>query len=183
MQHPVRTLNNSDAHTVIAPDLISEFESYFWYHGISGDPPKLLWRSDLETNPFSIPAPETHFIKIPIKSIHGVFGTRLNAVWCYVAPQILDLLKDRAIRYSSLTTARFAIVEDGKEEKERFGPIVVWIGVPPNSASVTTLGDATPAILRIHNDAQVTDVVVEWYEEVVQKPVGRPLEHQTGSCT
>ena len=33
---------NSDTRTVIAPDLISEYEMNFYYHGISGNPPKLL---------------------------------------------------------------------------------------------------------------------------------------------
>ena len=47
--------NDSDARTVVAPDLISKYEMNFWYHGVSGNPPKLMWRSDLETNPFPIP--------------------------------------------------------------------------------------------------------------------------------
>jgi hypothetical protein len=47
--------NDSDPRTVVAPDLISKYEMNFWYHGVSGNPPKLMWRSDLETNPFPIP--------------------------------------------------------------------------------------------------------------------------------
>ena len=34
--------SNSDGRTAVAPDLISEYEMNFYYHGISGDPPKLL---------------------------------------------------------------------------------------------------------------------------------------------
>ena len=49
--------NDSDALTVVAPDLISKYEINFWYHGISDNPPKLMWRSDIETNPFPVPAP------------------------------------------------------------------------------------------------------------------------------
>ena len=120
--------NDSDALTVVAPDLISKFEMHFWYHGVSGDPPKLLWRSDLETNPFPIPAPGTHFFKIPTKTAHGVFGTRLNAVWDTVAPQILASIKAHGLKYSALKTVRFAIVEDGKEET--FGPVVVFLPTP-----------------------------------------------------
>ena len=59
--------NDSDALTVVAPDLISKFEMNFWYHGISGNPPKLLWRSDFETNPFRVPALGARFFNIPTR--------------------------------------------------------------------------------------------------------------------
>ena len=32
---------DSDAHTVAAPDLISKYEINFYYHGVSGDPPRI----------------------------------------------------------------------------------------------------------------------------------------------
>ena len=166
----------SDAETlysVVAPDLISKFEMHFWYHGISGDPPKLLWRSDLETNPFPIPAPGDRFFKIPTKTAHGVFNTRLNAEWDTVAPKILASMKARGLQYSALKTARFAIAEDGKEDK--FGPVVVWIAVPPNTTNAGAVRDATPDILHVLADAQVTGVVVEWYEGSVQRLAGPPL--------
>ncbi|GBE84205.1 hypothetical protein SCP_0601830 [Sparassis crispa] len=139
--------NDSDALTVIAPALISKFEMKYWYHGISGNPPELMWRSDLETNPFPIPALGARFFKIPQKTAHGVFNTPLNA--------------DRGLKYSALKTARFSTVEDGKET---FGPVVVWIAVRPNTTNAEAVCDATPDILQILADFQITDVVVEWYE-------------------
>ncbi len=154
--------NDSDALTVVTPDLISKYEMHFWYHGISGNPPKLLWRSDIETNPFAIPPPGTRFFKIPTKTAHGVFGTPLNAVWDTVAPQILASMKTRGLKYSALKTVRFSTVEDGKEET--FGPVVVWIAVRPRTTNARAVRDATPDILRILADAQITGVVVEWYE-------------------
>lgn len=45
-----------DALTVVAPHLICEFERVHYWHGISMDPPELLYRSDLKSNPFPIPA-------------------------------------------------------------------------------------------------------------------------------
>ena len=152
--------NSSDALTVVAPDLISKFEMTFFYHGISGDPPPLLWRSDLETNPFPTPAPGTRFFTIPAKTAHGVFGTPLNDVWDdTVAPQILALMKAHGLKYSALKTARFSTVEDGTES---FGPIVVWIAVHPNTTNTVALRDATPDILHTLADAQITNVVVSW---------------------
>lgn len=89
--------NDSDIHTVVAPDLISKYEMNFWYHGISGDPPNLMWRSDLETNPFPVRPPGAHFFKIPTKTAHSVFNTPLNDVWDdTVAPRILASMKAQA---------------------------------------------------------------------------------------
>jgi hypothetical protein len=166
--------NDSDARTVVAPDLISKYEMNFWYHGVSGNPPKLMWRSDLETNPFPIPSPGTNFFKIPTKTAHGVFNTPLNDVWDdTVAPRILASMKAHGLKYSALKTARFSTVEDGKDET--LGPIVVWIAVRPNTTNAGAVRDATPDILHILADVQITDVVVEWYEASVVRLVGPPL--------
>ncbi|KAJ7433076.1 hypothetical protein B0H11DRAFT_1889407 [Mycena galericulata] len=166
--------NDSDARTVVAPDLISKYEINFWYHGVSGNPPKLMWRSDLETNPFPIPPPGTNFFKIPTKTAHGVFNTPLNDVWDdTVARRILASMKARGLKYSALQTARFSTVEDGKDET--LGPIVLWIAVRPNTTNARAVRDATPDILHILADVQITGVVVEWYEASVVKLVGPPL--------
>jgi len=156
------------------PVLISEYEQNFWYHGISSDPPKLMWRSDLETNPFPVPPPGARFFSIPTKTAHGVFNTPLNYVWDdVVAPRILASMKAHGLKYSALKTARFSTVEDGGDET--FGPIVVWIAVQPNTTSAVAVRGATPAILHILADVQITDVVVEWYEGSVVRLVGPPL--------
>lgn len=166
--------NDLDARTVVAPDLISKYEMNFWYHGVSGNPPKLMWRSDLETNPFPVPPPGTNFFKIPTKTAHGVFNTPLNDVWDdTVAPRILASMKAHGLKYSALKTARFSTVEDGKDET--LGPIVVWIAVRPNTTNAGAVRDATPDILHILADVQITDVVVEWYEASVVRLVGPPL--------
>ena len=158
---------DSDAHTVVAPYLISMYEMNFYYHGISGDPPNLMYRSDLETNPFPIPPPGTDFSKIPTKTAHGVFNTPLNAVWETVAPQILKSMKANGLQYTAFNTARFSTVEDGKGET--FGPVVVWIAVRPDTTNAKAVRDATPDILNILSDVQITDVVVEWYEGLVTR--------------
>ncbi|KAH9042942.1 hypothetical protein EDB83DRAFT_2507572 [Lactarius deliciosus] len=165
--------NDSDALTVVAPALISKFEMHYWYHGISGNPPKLMWRSDLEANPFPIPALGARFFKIPNKTAHGVFNTPLNAVWGTVAPQILESMKAHGLKYSALKTVRFSTIEDGKEET--FGPVVVWIAVRPNTTNAGAVRDATPDILHILADFQITDVVVEWYEGSVERLADPPL--------
>jgi hypothetical protein len=173
--------NNPDVYTVIAPDLISKYEMNFWYHGISGDPPKLMWRSDFETNPFPIPAPGAHFFNIPTKTAHGVFNTPLNTVWDTVAPLILASIKAHGLKYSALKTVRFSTV-DGNQ-KETFGPVTVWIAVCPKTTNARAVCDATPAILHILAESHITDIVVEWYEGVIQRLGGPPLMSVEGNTS
>ncbi|KAJ3501099.1 hypothetical protein NLJ89_g9492 [Agrocybe chaxingu] len=112
------------------------------------DPPKLMYRSDLETNPFPTPTPGARFFKVPTKTAHGVFGTRLNTVWHTVAPLILQAIKAHGLQYSALMGYRFSTLEDGQEQ-ETFGPVVVWIAVRPNTTKAGAVRDATPDILGI----------------------------------
>ena len=163
----------SDALAVVAPHLISEFERVHYWHGISIDPPELLYRSDLESNPFPVPLPGTRWSQLPVKTAEGVFETPLNAVWHIVAPMIVALLKKRGIKYSALKTARFSTRdEDGKKT---LGPIVIWIATHPNTASVENARDASPDILHILEDHKVDGAVVEWYEGSVEKLSGPAL--------
>ena len=104
-----------------------------------------------------------------MKTVHGVFRTQLNAVWDVVAPQILASVKARGIKYSALHTARFSVAEDGGDGEETRGPVVVCIAVRPNTTDAAAVHDATPDVLRVLADAQVTDVTVEWYEAAVER--------------
>ncbi|KAL1940216.1 hypothetical protein VTO73DRAFT_9168 [Trametes versicolor] len=166
---------SSTATTVVALDLISQYESNFYYRGLSEDPPKLMWRSDLDTNPFPMPEAGEHFVKPPSKTAFGIFNTHLNKVWdSTVAPRIIALLKTHGIKRSVLKTARFLIVDEDAGT-ERWGPDTIWIAVHPNTTKAADARDVTPAILQILNDAQVYGAVVEWYEGAVKSLVGPPL--------
>lgn len=161
-------------HTIVPPNLISEYEMHFYYHGISGNPPRLLWRSNLESDPFPTPPAGARFFSIPRKTAHGVFNTPLNKLWDNtVVPQIKASMKKRGIKYSAIKTARFSIVKDRDEES--FGPIVIWIAVRPKTTNAAAVRDATPDILDILTASQITGVVVEWYEGSVVRLAGQPL--------
>ncbi|TEB15055.1 hypothetical protein FA13DRAFT_1823087 [Coprinellus micaceus] len=143
---------SSTATTVVAPDLISEYESNFYYHGLSEDPPKLMWRSDLDTNPFPMPKVGGRFVKPPSKTAFGIFNKRLNVVWdSTVAPRIIALLKTHGIKRSVLKTARFLIVNEDAGT-ETWGPDTIWIAVHPNTTKA----------------AEVHGAVVEFYEGAVE---------------
>ena len=165
----------SSATTIIAPDLMSQFEINFWYHGLSENPPKLMWRSDFETNPFRMPKVGEHFFKPHPKTAFGVFNTRLNQVWdSTIAPRILDLLKARGLKRSALKTARFLTVNE-EDGTETWSPTTVWIAVHPKTTNAAAVRDVTPDVLQILNDAQVYGAVVEWYEGTVERLAGLPL--------
>ena len=149
---------------IVAPHLISEYERTTYYHGISPDPPQLLWRSDLLTNPF--PIPTGRYTHLPTKTAHGVFNKALSAVWHTAIPKIIKLLKDHSIRYSAIKPVRFSTL--GEDGQETLGPIVLWIATPSTTTSESAR-DVSPAILNILEAHGVMNMVVEWYEGVVEK--------------
>jgi len=150
--------------TIVAPHLISDYERTTYYHGISPNPPELLWRSDLLTNPF--PVPTGRHAHLPTKTAHGVFDKALGAVWHTVVPNIINLLKENGIRYSAIKPARFSTL--GEDGQETLGPIVLWIATP-STTTAESARDISPAILNILEAHDVKDMVVEWYEGTVEK--------------
>ncbi|EPS96995.1 hypothetical protein FOMPIDRAFT_1085692, partial [Fomitopsis schrenkii] len=151
------------AATMVPPYHPSEWEKTNYYHGLSDDPPVLLYRSNF-LRPF--PRPTGGSQNIPEKTIHGDFKTPLNAVWHTVAPKICDSLKARRIQYCALHTSRF--ITHGEDGQTTRGPVVIWITVLPNSTTVEDAHLVTPDILALLEDNGVHDVVVEWTEGVVE---------------
>lgn len=164
-------LNTSSyATTVVPPDLISQYEINSYYHGVSKDPPKLMWRSDFDVTPFRMPKVGERFFKPYRKTAFGIFNTRLNDVWDSVAPRILTLFKNHGIKYAALSTARFLTVNEDNGERT-WGPLTIWIAVHPNTTNAAAVRDVTPEILQVLTDAQVHGAVVEWYEGTVERLV------------
>lgn len=160
--------------TVVSPALVSPFEAKHYWHGISDDPPELLYRSDIERNPFPRPEPGARFFQLPVKTVTGTWGTAMNdQVWRAVAPLIVALFKERRIAYSVLMSVRFSIEdEDGKKVT---GPLVVWVALHPGRNTASDARDVSPGILNILVQHGVEGAVVEWYEGVVEKLTGPPL--------
>ncbi|KAI0032626.1 hypothetical protein K488DRAFT_49453 [Vararia minispora EC-137] len=158
----------------VEPDLVAPFEKVHFYHGISPDPPELLFRSDLETNPFVIP--KGRFSAIPEKTVHGVFDATLRPIWSStVAPAIIALLKEeeRRIRLSTLMAVRFSTPDENGQDV--FGPIVIWISVHPNTTTAVACRDASPDIIRLLESHGVKGAVVHWYEGAVERLSGPPM--------
>lgn len=171
--HASKVTVSSDASdaTAATPYDLSTWERTTYYNGISIDPPELLYRSDLLTNPF--PIPKGRHPHLPTKTVYGVFNTPLNPVWHIVAPRICNLLKSRKIRYSAIKAARFVI--HGEDGKDTLGPIVIWIATHPTTTTAKLAHDASPDILALLKTYGVEGAVVEWYEGTVEKLSGPPL--------
>ena len=157
--------------TAVTPYLVSEYERITYNHGISLDPPELLYRSDFLDNPF--PLPKGRHTPTPTKTVHGVFNTQLNKVWHNVAPKICNILKGRRIRYSAVMAARF--FTHGEDGEGSLGPIVIWISTHPGTTTAENAHDASPDIISLLEDLGVEGAVTEWYEGSVETLAGPPL--------
>jgi len=153
------TLSNSPPYSV------SEEEAMFYYAGISPTPPKLVYRTGSAVRPFIMSKGYRR-----LKQACGVFGHRLNEVWGLAGPKVRDLLTLLKVAWTSIDGVRF--LTDGDEN---VGPVVVWIGVRPNSLKTKDAFNAAHDILAILENFNVHDVEVEFRESVYRCSVGPPL--------
>ncbi|KAF8803527.1 hypothetical protein BYT27DRAFT_7235021 [Phlegmacium glaucopus] len=137
-----------------------------YYNGITGD--------DCLTTPFL--KPSGRHAHLTVKSICGVFKTSLNGVWGTVGPKICDLIMAWGINWSTIDPAHFFTHgPPGEEEKGSLSPIVIWLGVIPNSTSSNTAHGVSQEILKLLQDHGVEDAVMEWREATLQRLAGLPL--------
>ena len=171
----------TSAFSVGSVRVISNFEASPYYLGISPDPPPLLYRTRHDKHPFVKPkgfeACHTY------KSVHGVYGHTLNAVWKTVGPLVRDLLKTQRIRYTSINVACFITYGDNEEEIP--GAVVIWVGVYPGSTAADTAHDSSKDILALLEgydleSYDIEDVEVEWQESIYRQAGGPTLLHSVG---
>jgi hypothetical protein len=140
----------------------------------------------LSTDPISTLHPSPSLVAdmghIPVKTLRGVHGSALNAVWESVGLIIADLMLIRKVACSFIGVARFFThATPGEEGKGHLGPVVVWLGVAPGSTSSDFAHEVSQEILTLLRDSGVKDVVVEWRESVLQRLGGPPLLGHVGS--
>ena len=70
--------------------------------------------------------------------------------------------------------------EEGEAKKPVTGPVTIWIGVFPESASATAAHDAAQGVLALLKDYQITDVDIEFRESFYTREVG-PQLHRPAS--
>ena len=155
----------------------SAFERASYYNGITGDDdhPVLIYRSDFRTRPFT--KPTGRFAPLPIKSLHGVFDTPLNKgkIWVTVGLQIVHMIKAQKISLTSIDPARFFTHPTEEGEEGSLGPVVIWVGVKPDTTSSETAHKVSQDILALLRANGIEDIEVEWREAVLQRLAGPPL--------
>ncbi|KAF8606171.1 hypothetical protein BDV93DRAFT_537141 [Ceratobasidium sp. AG-I] len=174
-------MSSTDA-TAVYKYAPGEYERMSYYNGITGDDdhPILVYRSNYLTEPF--PRPSGRHAHLPVKSLRGVFDTPLNGVWKTVGPAIRDIIKAHRIRYCSIDPARFFTDgPPGEEAKGSLGPVVIWVGVLPESTSADAAHEVSQEILALLPKHGVEDAVVEWREAVPQRLAGPPLLRPVGT--
>lgn len=153
------------------PHFVSDTEAEFYYAGLSPSPPKLVYRTGLLKTPWSEPTGFEAYRRL--KRARGVFGHRLNDVWEDVGPQIRDLLTLHHIQWTSIDVARF--ITDGEGSKKITGPVVIWIGVCPDSLQGEQAFSLGNQITELLESFGIDDVDTEFRESIYRRLGGPPL--------
>ncbi|KAI0927764.1 hypothetical protein AcW1_005200 [Taiwanofungus camphoratus] len=159
------------------PHLVSKDEAMYYYSGISPSPPKLVYRTGLLTTPWVKPKGLEAYRQL--KQVRGVYGHRINDVWEDLGPQVRDLLNVQRIRWSSIDVARF--VTDGESDTQIVGPVVIWIGVLPDSLEGAQAVSSSEGILVLLKSFGIEDVEVEYRESIYRRSVGPELLRHVSS--
>ncbi|KAI0920100.1 hypothetical protein AcV7_006093 [Taiwanofungus camphoratus] len=159
------------------PHLVSKDEAMFYYSGISPSPPKLVYRTGLQTDPWVKPTGPEAYRRL--KEVRGVYGHRINDVWEELGPKVRDILNVQGIRWSSIDVARF--VTDGDSDTQIVGPVVIWIGVLPDSLEGAQAVTSSQEILVLLQAFCIEDVEVEYRESIYTRSVGPELLRHVSS--
>ncbi|KAI0276971.1 hypothetical protein BGY98DRAFT_1097794 [Russula aff. rugulosa BPL654] len=140
------------------PYVVSKLEAMSYYSGISPTPPKLVYRTGSSKTPWVKPTGLESYRKL--KQAHGVFSHKLNLVW-------------KAVAWTSIDVARF--ITDGDGDEKIRGPVVLWVGVRPDSLQGEDAFNSGNEILNLLASFDIVDVDVEYRESVYKRSVGPAL--------
>ncbi|KAI0311475.1 hypothetical protein OF83DRAFT_1068738 [Amylostereum chailletii] len=141
------------------PYVVSKPEAMFYYSGISPTPPKLVYRTGSSKTPWVKPTGLGSYRKL--KQARGVFGHKLNVVW-----------KSR-VAWTSIDVARF--ITDGDGDEKIYGPVVLWVGVRPDSLQAEDAYNSGKEILDLLASFDIVEVEVEYRESVYKRSGGPAL--------
>ncbi|KAF8327470.1 uncharacterized protein EI90DRAFT_3224556 [Cantharellus anzutake] len=129
------------------PPSVSKLEARFYYAGLLSSP-ILVYRTS--TTPWKRPTgPEAYR---ELKELKPVFNHGIVNVWGVLGPKVCDCLDSQQVTWTSVDVVRFAKVG------ETPGPVVLWIGVMPQSLSGEGAHIAAVGCLQLLESSQLTDV-------------------------
>ncbi|KAF8959249.1 hypothetical protein BDZ97DRAFT_1761585 [Flammula alnicola] len=146
------------------PHSVSQLEARFYYAGLPSSP-LLVYRTGI--TPWKRPTgPEAYR---ELKELKPVFNHEIVNVWGVLGPKVCDCLDSEQVRWTSVDVVRFAKVGEAP------GPVVLWIGVMPQSLSGEDAHTAAVGCLQLLESFQLTDVEVEFRESIFARSVGPEL--------
>lgn len=150
-----------------SPYTISQVESTFYYAGISGSPPKLVYRTSKD--PFVMPKrPEAYR---HLKHLYPVYHHELGNKWEDIGPKVRDILDKQHARFSTIDRVRFRTVPD-QQIPAALSPAVIWIGVLPDSLIGEEAFHLANTILALLKDEGITTAVDIEFRESIYKRSG-----------
>jgi len=143
---------------------VSEKESYWYYAGLPSRP-RLVARSSTPTTPWEEPTgPEAYPVH---KELKGVGNHALNDVWeDKLAPLVLDILESERVKFTSVDVVRIG------EVGEPSPPVILWIGVLPESLTPVDGLDVALQCKELLEKNSIVDVDVEIRESIVTRSAG-----------
>lgn len=147
-----------------SPSSVAKLEAIFYYAGLPSGP-KLISRTG--PIPWKPPTgPEAYRV---LRELRPVFNHKIITVWNVLADKVLEYLDSLKVKWTSIDGVRFAKFEEAP------GPVVLWIGVTPESLSGEDAHTAAFGCLDILKEFDITDVDVEFRESVYTRSVGPRL--------
>ncbi|KAF8330226.1 hypothetical protein F5887DRAFT_1081921 [Amanita rubescens] len=136
----------------------------FYYSGLPSCP-RLVYRTG--TTPWTEPTGLEAYHEL--KELRPVFGHVLNTIWNNLGPMVCDSLDSAGVLWTTIDVVRFFKVEKGE-----VGPVVLWIGVSPNTLLGKDAHAAARSCLDLLQEFGVTDVEVEFRESIYTPSAGSP---------
>jgi hypothetical protein len=109
------------------------------------------------------------------KELRPVFGHKLNTVWKDLGPKVCNFLDSAMVFWTTIDVVRFVKFGDSEEEPETIGPVVLWIGVFPETLFGENAHAAVYGCLDILKEFGITDVEVECRESIYTRSAGPNL--------
>ena len=144
----------------------SEYEALTYYAGLPSEP-ILVCR----TGNTSWKRPTGFGAYGVLREAMPVFDHQIATVWDNLGPKVPDYLDSVGVPWTSIDVVRFRVVDVGEDP----GPVVLRIGVKPQSLSGEDARVAAIGCQGLLREFEITDVDVEFRESIFTRSAGPKL--------
>ena len=106
-----------------------------------------------------------------LRDARPVFDHQIATVWDNLGPKVPDYLDSVGVLWTSIDVVRFRVADS----REVPGPVVLWIGVKPQSLSGEDARVAAIGCQGLLKEFEITDVDVEFRESIFTRSAGPKL--------